>query len=273
MGNPSTASPIRETARRPAGFVEGNRDLPQPRCDDGPALGEAGGDARSPAPARPDRLGLCVPGRIGRLGAQPEPSAQLRRRESRPASPRASRCRRRRSDSSRTTRSTFVLGCCGGSGAARLAPACGFAADRILLAKPHRGRAIPDSDRLRWRGAGRRDFARRSLRGVSVGPGRTDGRLGHPGRFGTVPQPDPRQRAGTRESIGPHSWGSRPTASLVTFWVRRQDGSHGGHQHLGGVNAGRTSRGPISKASPSSTGRTTARGSCTTRPDPEIRCS
>src|SRR2546425_278680 len=42
---------IREAAGRPAGFVEGNRGLPQPRRDDGAALGEAGGNARSPAPA------------------------------------------------------------------------------------------------------------------------------------------------------------------------------------------------------------------------------
>src|SRR6266852_5241202 len=45
---------VRTTARRPAGFVEGNRYIPQPRRDHGPALGEAGGDARSPAPARQD---------------------------------------------------------------------------------------------------------------------------------------------------------------------------------------------------------------------------
>src|SRR6266851_9674393 len=42
---------IPETARRPPGFVEGNRGLPQARRDHGPALGEAGGNARSPPPA------------------------------------------------------------------------------------------------------------------------------------------------------------------------------------------------------------------------------
>ena len=44
-------------------------------------------------------------------------------------------------------------------------------------------------------GAGRGGVARRSFRGISVGPGRTDGRLGHAGRFGRVPQPDPWERS------------------------------------------------------------------------------
>src|SRR6185295_2528339 len=63
---------ICETARRPPGFVEGNRGIPGPRRDDRPALGEAGGDARSPAPARQDGLGLRVSGGAGRMGAQSE---------------------------------------------------------------------------------------------------------------------------------------------------------------------------------------------------------
>ena len=50
----------RETARRPAGFVEGNRGVPPSRRENGPTLGEAGGDARSPPPARQARLGLRV---------------------------------------------------------------------------------------------------------------------------------------------------------------------------------------------------------------------
>src|ERR1700722_20013374 len=44
-------SAIRETTRRPVGFVEGNRGVSQPGRNDGPALGETGGNARSPAPA------------------------------------------------------------------------------------------------------------------------------------------------------------------------------------------------------------------------------
>ena len=88
--------------------------------------------------------------------------------------------------------------------------------------------------------AGRRGVTRRSFRGVSVGPRRTDGRLGYAGRFGTVPQLDPRERAGTRQSIGPHP-GVLAGWLFVTFWVRKQNGStRRRHQHLGGANAGRT---------------------------------
>src|SRR5690349_21563135 len=46
--------------RKSAGFVEGNRGIPQPRCDHGPALGETRGDARSPPRARPQRIGVRV---------------------------------------------------------------------------------------------------------------------------------------------------------------------------------------------------------------------
>ena len=98
----------------------------------------------------------------------------------------------------------------------------------VLLAKPHRRRAISDSHGLRWSGAGRCGFTRRSFRGVSVGPGRADGRLGHAGRFGTVPQLDPRQPLRNSSIRRSAPWGSRPTALSVTFWVRKQDGSSGG---------------------------------------------
>ena len=46
---------------------------------------------------------------------------------------------------------------------------------------------ISNGHRLRWGGAGRRGVTRRSFDSVSVGPGRTDGRLGHADRFGRVP--------------------------------------------------------------------------------------
>ena len=114
-----------------------------------------------------------------------------------------------------------------------------LAEDRVLLAKPHRRRAISESHGLRWRGAGRRGVTRRSFRGVSLGPGRTDGRLGHAGRLGTVPQPDPRERAGARQSIGPH-------AGVLARWLAGHLlGSQAGrlerrrHQHLGGADARR----------------------------------
>ena len=66
--------PSGENLRRPPGFVERNRGLPQPRCHHRPALGEAGGDAGPPAPARQDGLGLRFPGGVGRVDAGPESS-------------------------------------------------------------------------------------------------------------------------------------------------------------------------------------------------------
>ena len=63
---------IGDTNSRSAGFVEGNCRLFQPRRDDGAALGEAGRDARSPAPPRQDGLGLRFSDGVGRLGARPE---------------------------------------------------------------------------------------------------------------------------------------------------------------------------------------------------------
>src|SRR5664279_179308 len=112
--------------------------------------------------------------------------------------------------------------------------------DGVLLAKPRRGRAISDSHGLRWSGAGRRGVARRSFRGVSVGPRWTDGRLGYAGWFGTIEQLDPRERAGTRQSIG-------PDPGVLARWLfrhvlgsqeRRVEQRR--HRHLGGANAGRT---------------------------------
>src|SRR5271170_3457560 len=51
---------FREPVGRPARLVEGDRGIPQPGCDNGPALGETGGDAGPPTPARQDRLGVRV---------------------------------------------------------------------------------------------------------------------------------------------------------------------------------------------------------------------
>ena len=134
-------------------------------------------------------------------------------------------------------------------------------------------RAISDGHGLRWSGAGRRRLTRRSLRCVSVGPGRTDGRLGYAGRLGPIPQLDPRQRAGTRQSIDPHPGvlARRVSGHLLGPQARRPERRR--HQHLGGANTGRTNRSHTSKAWRSSTGRATAPGSPTTRPGPEIRCS
>ena len=65
---------VGETGRRPPGFVEGNRGIPQPRRDYRSAVGKARGDAGSPAPARQCGLGLCLPGRVGPVGPQSESS-------------------------------------------------------------------------------------------------------------------------------------------------------------------------------------------------------
>src|SRR5258708_5711901 len=77
--------------------------------------------------------------------------------------------------------------------------------DGVLLEEPHRRRAFSDSDGFRWSGGGRRSVAGRTFRGVSVGPRRTDGRLGYAGRFWRISQLDPRERAGTRQSIRSHA--------------------------------------------------------------------
>ena len=53
-------------------------------------------------------------------------------------------------------------------------------------------------------GTGRSSVARRPSGGISVGPGRTNGCLGDASRVGTVPQLDPRERAGTGESVRPY---------------------------------------------------------------------
>src|SRR5207248_2942490 len=61
-----------ECGRRSAGFVEGNRGVPQARRHDGPALGKTRGDAGASASSRQDGVGLRAAIRAGRLGAQPQ---------------------------------------------------------------------------------------------------------------------------------------------------------------------------------------------------------
>jgi len=70
----------------------------------------------------------------------------------------------------------------------------------------------------------------------SIGPGRTDGRLGYAGRFGTVPQFDPWKRARARQSIRPHlgilaGWLFRHVLASQARQLERR------HQHLGRANA------------------------------------
>src|SRR6187401_551279 len=52
----------------PAGFLEGDRGLPQPQCSDALSLGEGRGLTRSPATTQGTRLGVRVQERAGRLG-------------------------------------------------------------------------------------------------------------------------------------------------------------------------------------------------------------
>ena len=148
-----------------AGFVEGNRDISQPRRDHGPALGEAGG--RCPFTAT-STTGWAPSTRSGRswtpgcaaasFSASPESAAS-------PVAHRADgRCDRRpRHPQQRLSWDWRRLGWC--DWRQRVA-----SSDRVLLAESHRRRAIPESHRLRWRRAGRRGVARRSRRRVSLGP-------------------------------------------------------------------------------------------------------
>ena len=64
-----------------------------------------------------------------------------------------------------------------------------------------RFQTLTDSEGVEQAAAVSRDG---QFRGVSVGPRRTDRRLGYAGRIWAVPQLDSRERAGTRQSIGPH---------------------------------------------------------------------
>ena len=137
------------------------------------------------------------------------------------------------------TRWTFVLPLAAAVAALAIGGKPLAAQDGVFLAKPYRRRTISDRHRLRWSGAGRCDLTRRSSRGVSVRPRRTDGRLGYPGRFGRVPQPDPRKCSGTRQSIDPNPgvlarWLSR---HLLGSQAKRPERRR--HWHLGGADPGR----------------------------------
>ena len=106
-----------------------------------------------------------------------------------------------------------------------------------------------------------------AIGGVSVGSRRTDGRLAYPGRFGAVPQPDPRE---CPELVNPsiRTLGFSPDGSLVTFWIRKPGGRAAATSAFGRCLHWAASRGHTLKAWPSSTGRTTVPGSHTTRPGP-----
>ena len=216
---------VRETARRPAGFVEGNRGIPQPRRDHGPALGEAGGDARSPAPARQDGLGLRFSGGIGRVGAQPESSSSAGKWEQRPLA--KSRCTTALGDSAildRAGGSVLALAAAVAAGDCRRPLA---SENGVLLAKPDRRRTISDRHGLRWSGAGAavsRDGHFVAFLSDRDGPMDVWVTQVGSGEFhnlthGSVP-----------ELVNPsiRTLGFSPDGSLVTFWVRKPGGSDGG---------------------------------------------
>src|SRR6202034_4453727 len=131
---------------------EGNRGLPQPRCDDRSTLGETGGHARSPASARPDGLGLPLSGGVGRLGARPESSRSAGERERTPsrARPRATASRRTASATNYLFYSAKSPGlACGGGSYAGYWRRPLVAKDGIRLAQPDRRRSISDGHGLR----------------------------------------------------------------------------------------------------------------------------
>ena len=64
---------VHRSNRRSAGFMEGNRRIPEARRHNRPALGKTGGNARSSPSSRQDGVGLCAPGRARRVDAQPQP--------------------------------------------------------------------------------------------------------------------------------------------------------------------------------------------------------
>ena len=134
----------------------------------------------------------------------------------------------------------FILPLAAAAAALAIGAGLWFQRTEYFWRSPIAGRAISDSHGLRWSGAGRCGVTRRPFRGVSVGPGRTDGRLGYAGRFGTVPQLDPRERDGTRQSIGPHPGvlARRLFRHVLGSQARRLERPR--HQHLGGANPGRT---------------------------------
>src|SRR5215469_4411349 len=68
------SNPTGETTRRSSGFVEGNRGISEPRRDDRAALGKAGRDAGTPAPARSHWFGLRVSRGTGRVDTQSQPT-------------------------------------------------------------------------------------------------------------------------------------------------------------------------------------------------------
>ncbi len=229
-------TPCRARRGRSPRLVEGDRRPPAAGRDDGAALGEAGRHARAPPRPPEDGIGLRLQDRSRRVGAKSRFGSRRRAR--------------RRAAGRRPDRAVSCP--CGALSAVGPLARCRRRRGphrSVPMAAPERrdgsgesaGRGpVSDADRLRRDRAGGRDFPRRKIRGLPVRSRRTDGRLGHPGRRGSVLQPDSRHRAGARQSVGPH-------AGLLTRWdARHVLGPEGrrsraiGHRRVGGTRARRS---------------------------------
>ncbi len=236
---PTWRVPDRPIARRPVGFVEGNRRILQPRCNDGPALGETGGDACSPSSARPDGVGICVSGGVGRVGAPPETSSRARERDGRlfGQSPciNAVLC-----DTEILRRWRLILPLAAVGAALAIGASLWLQRTEYFWRDPiadARFQTVTDFEGVEQAAAVSRDGqfvaflsdrdGQMDVWVTQVGSGQF-----HNLTHGSVP-----------ELVNPsvRTLGFSPDGSLVTFWVRKQDGSsRRRHRHLGGANAGRT---------------------------------
>ena len=184
-----------------------------------------------------DRMGsvYAFPRRVGRMGAQPEYSRQLKTMGTRLLRINHSALPPRHRLPSRWR---FVLPV-----AAVVALAMGatlwFQKTEYFWRNPiadARFQTVTDFDGVEQAAAVSRDG---HFVAFLVGPGRTDGRLGYAGRFRAVPQLDPRQRTGTRQSFGPHPgvlarWFSGHLLGSQARWFERRR-----YQYLGSAHAWR----------------------------------
>ena len=206
--------------------MEGDRVVPEARCDDRPAVGEAGGDARPSTSARQDGLGLRFAGGVGRVDARPEPSraaewGQCPIAGTSPAqqSPPAT--------SSFLHRWRFVLALASAAGALAIGVGLWLYKTEYFWRNPiadARFQTVTDFDGLEQAAAVSRD-------GHFVAF--LSGRDGHmdvwvtqagSGEFHNL------THGSVSELVNPsvRTLGFSPDGSLVTFWVRRSGGPSGG---------------------------------------------
>ena len=230
---------------------------------------KARGDAGPPARSRQAGFGLCLSVRAGRLDTQPQPAADGRdvaRASSRASAPDIAR----RIEAIDGSRGPWPRRRCSSALAATW-----WQLERrdYFWRNPLDDAQFQNVTDFGGDRTGGRDFTRRQVRRVPVRSRRTDGRLGHAGRTG---QSYNLTHGRFQELVNPslRTLGFSPDATLVTFWTRgsRRLGPRG-TSASGRYQRSAASRSRTWKASPSSTGRATARAWSTTRPDPGIRCS